>query len=1273
MLLAMRRENEHHHAAVTATVPPIVTAASAVVNVATTESAPVSVSATTNGLVVPCVSTTLQLSPNLSVAANATSCTIQHHHLLQQQQLQQQQQELQQQHAQHLQQQQADSLNTPTTPLLNLGRSPLQFPPPPPPPVPVHAGPQFSFYTPSTGAATYLHPHYPLPSAVPTSVGTSLVPVNTGSVSLANGAQLSSSAQSTELDEYVDILQVQQLLLDSSASASQQQALAAANGANTSTSGITATTSSQQSLPKPRPRLNLQKASEYAAQVQAESPSSRRMLLDYPSPYLYGNHYHSSPSEDLVALWFGSNGSGGVAPGTPSAAMIMEGLETLVAPSHHAFLLTESAAAAHFNVLSFDTCLFKTTAQTSPSTAATSAATYLSTPSHTFGGGHLGAAQTLLHYNLSTANNNHQTAIACSSSSSSSACNTPTTNNIATSAVAGTNSALSAAISRTNFTRIVNNNNSSSNSNSSNNSCNTVATAVQQANAALTSPTLAASAITAANSTNNNSNNSGRNSATHLSLLNTAQHSPGSHAAASLGGVVATPNGVDIVSGIVKQSLPSDAQCGDTQTGDLNTPVTTSNDIPSFFGPSTIVEPPPITGSIESEDLSLEPQPTTSPVLCSPLKEERSTPPTLAIVKEETSNNSCTMYPTHLSQNQTTTTTTTATSTTLCNNTANTSTQNNTQQQQQHHHHQQTQHTQHHQQHAGQHSPHHHHPYQHQQQQQHHLQQQQQQNQITHHNTLHQQHQQQHLQHNNHHTHHHQQQTQQQQQQHNTHYQQTAHSLHQPHAHQHHHHQQHQQQQHAQQHQQQQQQQQQQTHATSNSNSGKISYRGIFTTTGNTAMSGLHSAAAAAAAATHQQQQQQQQQQHQQTTQQQIGSPQLSVLPGQMSPPSAGLGNSWGLPSPDKTLFQPPIFSLLGPGPQSTAQAHYAAQQNIAQPSSTPSPSHHMHTGGYDDGRAATQNVELLGLNMDCSPIILKQPPPSYSSTSSFTSLADMQQAQANHELQQYRQQISVAATKYQWLDSPAEYGGAQQSLVVPGPSSATSSAAAASVIGGLIPKQETYSDPTPPHHMQPPASQGSQSGYSVVQLAEYSPSTSKGHEILSQVYQQSTMPLKLVPVKPRKYPNRPSKTPVHERPYACPVENCDRRFSRSDELTRHIRIHTGQKPFQCRICMRSFSRSDHLTTHIRTHTGEKPFSCDICGRKFARSDEKKRHAKVHLKQRIKKESKLSQQQQQQQQQQQAVAAAAAQQQQQHHHHHTTHHMLHSGDLPIVTSSATSL
>lgn len=97
---------------------------------------------------------------------------------------------------------------------------------------------------------------------------------------------------------------------------------------------------------------------------------------------------------------------------------------------------------------------------------------------------------------------------------------------------------------------------------------------------------------------------------------------------------------------------------------------------------------------------------------------------------------------------------------------------------------------------------------------------------------------------------------------------------------------------------------------------------------------------------------------------------------------------------------------------------------------------------------------------------------------------------------------------------------------------------------------------------------------------------------------------------------------PAKEKPFTCPMDNCDRRFSRSDELNRHIRIHTGHKPFQCRICLRSFSRSDHLTTHTRTHTGEKPFSCDVCGKRFARSDERKRHGRVHQKQKEKMEVK---------------------------------------------------
>lgn len=96
-----------------------------------------------------------------------------------------------------------------------------------------------------------------------------------------------------------------------------------------------------------------------------------------------------------------------------------------------------------------------------------------------------------------------------------------------------------------------------------------------------------------------------------------------------------------------------------------------------------------------------------------------------------------------------------------------------------------------------------------------------------------------------------------------------------------------------------------------------------------------------------------------------------------------------------------------------------------------------------------------------------------------------------------------------------------------------------------------------------------------------------------------------------------PAKSGPKPKPFPCSVQGCERRFSRSDELNRHVRIHTGQKPFQCTICARSFSRSDHLTTHTRTHTGEKPFSCDVCGKRFARSDERKRHGRVHVKQQL--------------------------------------------------------
>ena len=61
------------------------------------------------------------------------------------------------------------------------------------------------------------------------------------------------------------------------------------------------------------------------------------------------------------------------------------------------------------------------------------------------------------------------------------------------------------------------------------------------------------------------------------------------------------------------------------------------------------------------------------------------------------------------------------------------------------------------------------------------------------------------------------------------------------------------------------------------------------------------------------------------------------------------------------------------------------------------------------------------------------------------------------------------------------------------------------------------------------------------------------------------------------------------ERPFECTWPDCGKKFSRSDELTRHYRTHTGEKRFNCPMCDKCFMRSDHLTKHARRHAGFQP------------------------------------------------------------------------------------
>lgn len=56
-------------------------------------------------------------------------------------------------------------------------------------------------------------------------------------------------------------------------------------------------------------------------------------------------------------------------------------------------------------------------------------------------------------------------------------------------------------------------------------------------------------------------------------------------------------------------------------------------------------------------------------------------------------------------------------------------------------------------------------------------------------------------------------------------------------------------------------------------------------------------------------------------------------------------------------------------------------------------------------------------------------------------------------------------------------------------------------------------------------------------------------------------------------------------------------------------------KTYKCKQCEQIFIRSSHLRNHIRNHTGEKPYKCPIpgCPWKFTRSDELSRHMKKHF------------------------------------------------------------